>query len=106
MLVAVPKEKGDGERRVALVPEVVKRLAGRGIEVLIESGAGEEAMLPDSLYEQAGAKIGTAAKVWASPFVVKVAPPSAAEIGKLGAGAILIGFLAPLSSPETTKALA
>jgi NAD(P) transhydrogenase subunit alpha len=106
MLVAVPKETNPGERRVALVPEVVKRLAGRGVEVLLESGAGAEAMIPDSLYEQAGAKTAEAAKVWAAAIIVKVAPPSRAEIGKLKEGTVLIGFLAPLASAETTKALA
>jgi NAD(P) transhydrogenase subunit alpha len=106
MLVAVPKETTPGERRVALVPEVVKRLSGHGVEVLVESGAGEAAMIPDSLYEQAGATLGDGAKVWSSPLVVKVQPPSAAEVAKLSAGTVLIGFLAPLASPETTKALA
>jgi NAD(P) transhydrogenase subunit alpha len=106
MLVAVPKETIAGERRVALVPEVVKRLAARGIDVLIEAGAGENAMIPDSLYQQAGARIGTAAEVWGSPLVVKVAPPSKDEVGKLKANSVLIGFLAPLTSADTTKALA
>ncbi len=106
MLVAVPKETTPGERRVALVPEVVKRLSGHGVEVLVESGAGEAAMIPDSLYERAGATLGDGAKVWSSPLVVKVQPPSSAEVAKLGAGTVLIGFLAPLASPETTKALA
>jgi len=106
MLVAVPKETAPGERRVALVPEVVKRLGGRGVEVLVEAGAGAGAMIPDALYEQAGAKIATAAKVWGAPLVVKVAPPSKAEIGKLDAGSVLIGFLAPLTSAESTKDLA
>jgi NAD(P) transhydrogenase subunit alpha len=106
MLVAVPKETMPGERRVALVPEVVKRLSGHGVEVLVESGAGEAAMIPDSLYERAGATLGDGAKVWSSPLVVKVQPPTTAEVAKLGAGTVLIGFLAPLASPETTKALA
>ena len=48
---------------MALVPEVVKRLSGHGVEVLVESGAGEAAMIPDSLYERAGAKLGDGAKV-------------------------------------------
>ncbi|MGD0198235.1 MAG: Re/Si-specific NAD(P)(+) transhydrogenase subunit alpha [Solirubrobacteraceae bacterium] len=106
MLVAVPKETVAGERRVALVPEVVKRLGGHGIEVLIESGAGAGALIPDSLYEAAGAQVGSAAKVWTSPLVVKVAPPTKAEIKKLKAGSVLIGFLAPLTNAESTKGLA
>jgi len=107
MLVGVPKESAAGERRVALVPEVVRKLAARGVDVVVEAGAGAGAIIPDALYTAAGARItGDAAEVWAAPVVVKVAPPSAEEIARLGAGGVLIAFLAPLSSPATTKALA
>jgi NAD(P) transhydrogenase subunit alpha len=106
MLVGVPRESAGGERRVALVPEVVRRLAGRGVEVVVESGAGEAAMIPDPLYEAAGASVAAAAKVWEAPVVVKVAPPSKAEIAKLKPGGVLIAFLAPLSDAESTKGLA
>jgi NAD(P) transhydrogenase subunit alpha len=106
MLVGVPKETAGGERRVALVPEVVRRLAGHGVEVVIEAGAGAAAMIPDALYKEAGASVGTAAKVWGAPVVVKVAPPSRAEIAKLKAGGVLIAFLAPLSDAQSTKGLA
>ena len=57
MKIAVPKEIADGERRVALVPDVVRKLTGNGHEVLVQAGAGQAAMIPDSLYEEAGAKI-------------------------------------------------
>ena len=57
MKVSVPKEAAEGERRVALVPEVVKKLAGDGVEIVIEPGAGEQAHLPDALYEEAGASV-------------------------------------------------
>jgi NAD(P) transhydrogenase subunit alpha len=106
MLVGVPKETAEGERRVALVPDVVRRLAGHGVEVLVETGAGAGAVIPDSLYEDAGAKIATAAQVWGAPVVVKVAPPSDDEIDTLKAGSVLIAFLAPLSSKESTAGLA
>ncbi|MGA2471342.1 MAG: Re/Si-specific NAD(P)(+) transhydrogenase subunit alpha [Solirubrobacteraceae bacterium] len=107
MLVGVPKETAAGERRVALVPEVVRKLTARGVNVLVQAGAGAEAIIPDQLYSDAGATIGKdAAKVWAAPLVVKVAPPSKAEIAQLKAGGTLIAFLAPLSSAETTKGLA
>ena len=52
MLVGVPTETAFGERRVALVPEVVHRLAGHGIEVIVETGAASEHWIPDALYEQ------------------------------------------------------
>jgi NAD(P) transhydrogenase subunit alpha len=107
MLVGVPRETAEGERRVALVPEVVRKLTARGVQVLIEAGAGAQAIIPDALYTDAGATITKdTGKVWAAPLVVKVAPPSKGELGKLKAGGVLIAFLAPLSSPETTKGLA
>lgn len=91
---------------MALVPEVVAKLKGKGIDVLVQRGAGEEALLPDDAYAQAGAQLtDSAAEVWASDIVVKIAPPGAEEIGMLGEDSILIGFLAPLTSPQTTNAL-
>jgi len=90
---------------VALVPEVVRRLEPRGIEVAIEAGAGEGAMLPDSAYEDAGATVVSGDDAWGGDVVVKVAPPTGEEIGRLKSGAVYIGFLAPLTSPETIEAL-
>ena len=101
--VSVPKETASGERRVALVPEVVERLARGDIDVVLEAGAGESASHPDSAYEGAGAKLGDG---FAGPVVAKVAPPSAEEIGQLQRGSVLIGFLAPLTAHETVRALA
>jgi NAD(P) transhydrogenase subunit alpha len=118
MRIGVPKETAVGEHRVALVPEVVSKLGAKGLDVLVQSGAGADALLPDAAFEQAGAQIiGTPehsgaggprdlADVWGADVVVKIAPPDAEEIRRLGAGSILIGFLAPLSSPQTTQALA
>jgi H+-translocating NAD(P) transhydrogenase subunit alpha len=103
MKVSVPKEIAPGERRVALVPEVVQRLSKEGVEVDIESGAGEAAHHPDRAYEEAGAGVGDG---WSGEVVAKVAPPSEEEIGRLERGRVLIGFLQPLTSPEIVKALA
>jgi NAD(P) transhydrogenase subunit alpha len=106
MRLGVPKETASGEQRVALVPEVVAKCKGKGIDVLVQRGAGEGALLPDDAYAQAGAQLtDSPAEVWASDIVVKIAPPSAEEIGMLGEDSILIGFLAPLTSPQTTNAL-
>jgi H+-translocating NAD(P) transhydrogenase subunit alpha len=103
MVVGVPKETAPDERRVAMVPDVVKRLAAKDVEVVVEAGAGEAALIPDALFEEAGAKIGDP---WSADVVVKVAAPSSEELGKLSDSAVLIGFLAPLTSPDTTRALA
>jgi NAD(P) transhydrogenase subunit alpha len=103
MNVSVPKETAAGERRVALVPEVVDRLAKSGIQVVIEAGAGEGAHQPDSAYESAGASIGDG---FSGDVVAKVAPPSGEEIGRLRRGGVLVGFLQPLSAADTVRALA
>jgi NAD(P) transhydrogenase subunit alpha len=105
MKVSVPKESAEGERRVALVPEVVQRLAKDEVEVTIESGAGETAHYPDSEFEEAGASVGEGVG-WSGTVVAKVALPSDEEIGKLEKGSVLIGFLQPLTAHDTVKALA
>jgi H+-translocating NAD(P) transhydrogenase subunit alpha len=101
--VGVPRESAAGERRVALVPKVVEKLRTRGVEVVVEAGAGLGALIPDELFTQAGATVGDP---WACDVVTKVNPPTAEEIGRLGDDTTLIGFLSPLTSPETVDALA
>jgi NAD(P) transhydrogenase subunit alpha len=91
---------------VALIPDVVQSLTGGDIEVAVESGAGESAGHPDSEYSDAGASVGSADDAWGADVVVKVALPTIEEIGRLRSGQVLIGHLAPLTSGETTKALA
>jgi proton-translocating NAD(P)+ transhydrogenase subunit alpha len=106
MKVGVPKESREGERRVALIPDVVGSLTGGDLEVAVESGAGESAGHPDGEYSDAGASVGSADDAWGSDVVAKVALPTTEEIGRLRSGQVLIGHLAPLTSGETTKALA
>ncbi|HET9875677.1 MAG TPA: Re/Si-specific NAD(P)(+) transhydrogenase subunit alpha [Mycobacterium sp.] len=100
--VGVVVESGADERRVALVPKAVAALVKNGVAVVVEAGAGEGALLPDGLYADAGAGIGDA---WAADIVVKVAPPSAAEVARLHSGQTLIGFLAPRSPDNQIGAL-
>jgi NAD(P) transhydrogenase subunit alpha len=102
MRIGVPKETAEGESRVALVPEVVKLLAKSDHEVIVEAGAGEGAAHPDAEYSEAGAKVGDP---WGAEVIAKVQPPGDGEIGRLSSGQVLIGFLAPLTAGETTKAL-
>jgi NAD(P) transhydrogenase subunit alpha len=104
MRVGVPSETAERERRVALVPEVVKRLVGKGHEVVVQSGAGAGASISDALFSDAGATISD--DVWGADVVAKVAPPSSEEIGRLGSSSVLVGFLNPLGAPDTVRALA
>jgi NAD(P) transhydrogenase subunit alpha len=91
---------------VALIPDSVRALAGERLEVVVEAGAGESAGHPDSEYADAGATIGSADDAWGADVVVKVALPTLEEVGRLRSGGVLIGHLAPLTSAETTRALA
>jgi H+-translocating NAD(P) transhydrogenase subunit alpha len=104
--VGVPKETAEGERRVALVPDVVRSLSEKGVEAVVESGAGERAGHLDSSYEEAGATVGSAGDARGADVVLGVAVPSVDQIRGLDSGQVLIGHLAPLTSPETNKALA
>jgi NAD(P) transhydrogenase subunit alpha len=103
MRVGVPKETAAGEQRVALVPEVVKKLSAAGHEVVVQPGAGAGAMIPDAHFTEAGATLSD--DVWGADVVVKVAPPTSEEIGKLGSGTLLVGFLEPLTNGEVIKGL-
>src|SRR6201995_2213681 len=100
--VGVVAESGTDERRVALVPKTVASLVNSGVAVVVESGAGEGALLPDELYTEAGADIGDA---WSADIVVKVAPPTNDEVAKLRSGQTLIGFLAPRNADNSIDAL-
>src|SRR6266496_2678133 len=104
MRVGVPRESVPGERRVALVPEVVARLASGGFEVVVEREAGQAASFPDAGYEEAGASIGS--DVYDADAVVKVQAPTAEEAGRLRQGQILIGFLQPLTDRDGIERLA
>jgi H+-translocating NAD(P) transhydrogenase subunit alpha len=100
--VGVVAESGTDERRVALVPKAVGPLVKSGVAVVVESGAGEGALLTDELYTEAGATIGDG---WAADIVVKVAPPTAEEVSRLRSGQTLIGFLAPRDADNSIGAL-
>ncbi|MDV7090326.1 NAD(P)(+) transhydrogenase (Re/Si-specific) subunit alpha, partial [Rhodococcus opacus] len=81
--IGVVRESSVDERRVALVPKIVASLIAKGVDVVVESGAGLGALIPDELYTEVGAKI---ADPWSADVVVKVAPPSDEEVGRLHAG--------------------
>lgn len=114
MQIGVPKETAAGERRVALVPEVVRKLAAAPGEeappqnhVVVQRGAGEGALIPDHQFEDAGARLtDDPGEVYACEVVVKVQAPNSEEAGRLREGGVLIGFLAPLSNGEGIRAIA
>ena len=100
MRIGIPRETAGGEARVAVVPETVAKLITAGFEVVVERGAGESASFPDAQYAAAGATLVDAAAALGADVVTKVRTPSAAEAGQLRRGAVLIGFLAPLTDTE------
>jgi NAD(P) transhydrogenase subunit alpha len=100
MRVGVVHEKVPGERRVALVPETVGKLAAGGFELVVEPGTGAAAAFPDDLYREAGAELGSP---WEAEMVVAVRGP---DPSKLHEGQLLIGFLDPLGDHEGVERLA
>lgn len=108
LTVGVPRERIPGERRVALTPDVIKRLTGRGFRILVEQGAGMAASYPDSVYEEAGAVVvPDVADIYRDADVIlKVQRPTDEEIPMLRPGSVLIAFLAPLVRPELVLQLA
>ena len=114
MRIGVPKETADGERRVALVPEVVRKLsgglsgdAGSAVDVLVQRGAGAGALIPDAAFEDAGAQlVDDAAATLEADVVIKVAAPTAAETAHLGPNSVLIAFLGPLTNGAGVTAIA
>jgi H+-translocating NAD(P) transhydrogenase subunit alpha len=107
MKVAVAKESAPGERRVALVPEVIARLRGAGLEVLVESGAGAGAWLADSAYADAGASVVNRIELLAdADLILMVGKPDEQLLGGLRAGQAILGMLNPLADPGLAAALA
>jgi NAD(P) transhydrogenase subunit alpha len=105
MIVGVPKETAEGERRVALVPELVPLLAKAGLEVRMEPGAGAAAGFPDASYQEQKVSLESGV-ISRADVVLKVQPPTMAEIQSMKEGAVLIGLLSPYSQPESIKAMA
>jgi NAD(P) transhydrogenase subunit alpha len=105
MIVGVPRETAPGERRVALVPDLVGRLARPGVEVRVEPGAGEAAGFPDAAYQDKGAKVAPDPLRDADVALV-VAPPGPEQVARLKEGAVLVGLLAPYTNAAGIRALA
>jgi NAD(P) transhydrogenase subunit alpha len=99
MKVGVIRETTPGERRVALVPETVGKLAAAGFDVVVEPGAGAAASFPDEAYTEAGASLGSP---WDADAIVAVRKPDDAQLRE---GQLLIGFLDPLADREGVERL-
>jgi len=106
MKVAVVKETGPTERRVALVPEAVAKLHSAGHEILVQTGAGAGAFLPDESYSEAGASVVPADQLASADAILLVGRPDAAQIARLRSGQAVLGMLAPLTDPELAAQLA
>ncbi|MFQ5896793.1 MAG: Re/Si-specific NAD(P)(+) transhydrogenase subunit alpha [Candidatus Methylomirabilia bacterium] len=108
MNIAIPKETAPGERRVAIVPDSVRRLLKHGYEISIESEAGAGAHVPDSAYRDAGASVEPAIEslLGSADVVVKVQMPSTRELDLLREGSALVSFLSPLVNVDLVRALA
>lgn len=107
MKVAVVKEKAPGERRVALVPDSVRRLAKAGLDVLVETGAGQAAWFADHAYAEAGATVVSHEEVFAqADILLFVGTPAAEDVPRLKAGQAVVGMLQPLIQPELAGKLA
>ena len=94
MTLGLPKEISPQEKRVVLTPEAVGILVNNGVDVLVETTAGEQAKFSDQEYSDAGAKIAYSRKeVFGADVVVKVDAPTLEEIADMSAGACLISAL-------------
>ncbi|HEV2068629.1 MAG TPA: alanine dehydrogenase [Acidimicrobiales bacterium] len=105
MLVGVPAEMKDSERRVALTPEGVRELTAHGHRVLVEAGAGEGSSLHDDEYAGAGGVMADPADVWAADLVVKVKEPQPPEYRYLRPDLVLFTYLHLAAYPGVAAAL-
>lgn len=103
MILGVPKETIPGERRVAIAPQTLAALVKGGIDVVVESGAGDSAGFPDAAYVEQKARIGSAADVYAADILACVRVSAGAPYKK---DQLVIGFSDPLGDKALTRAVA
>ncbi len=103
MIIACPKERKEGEKRVALIPSSIKRLVDKGFEVLIEEDAGIGCGYSNEDYTSQGAKIVSQEQIWNSPFIIKVKEPQKEEYKFFKENQIIFGFLHLAASKECVK---
>jgi NAD(P) transhydrogenase subunit alpha len=106
MRIAVPKEIRDGEKRVALVPDIINKLTRLGYEVSIESGAGKHSQAMDDDFKSAGAFIVNGDVLKDADVVLSVSPLTPAQMSSLKKGALTISFLSPVTAVDSIDAAA
>ena len=108
MIIGVPREITEGETRVSIIPDSVKRFVDQGAEVYIESGLGATVRIDDSAYEKAGATITTdrVGLLNKSDIVLRLRKPDVAEVSELKQGSIHVSFLDPFNENELVDAFA
>ena len=108
MQISVPAETTPNERRVALIPDITKKLVRAGFEVVVQSGSGQQAGFSDETYTEAGASISTdrASLLAQGDIVLRVRKPDADEVGQLKQGAIHVSYLDPYNERELVDTLA
>jgi len=104
MRIAVPREIKSGEKRVALVPDIISKLTKVGLEVVIESGAGVAAQYSDKQFNDAGAQVKSTDVIADADVVLSVQPLNPAQMKTLKKGAITISFLSPTGSADSIEA--
>lgn len=106
MQIAVPGERKEREKRVALTPDLVRELIKKGYQVNVEKGAGEAAFFSDSAYSEAGANLvnDTASLYGSADVVLKVNAPSDTEVALMKPGTILISFMWAAMNPSLVEA--
>ncbi|MCK7595293.1 Re/Si-specific NAD(P)(+) transhydrogenase subunit alpha [Pseudomarimonas salicorniae] len=103
--IAAVRENAPHERRLALTPEVAKKLKGLGADLLIERGVGERTHVPDALFKDVEVAADAATAIGRADVLLKVQPPTAEEINALREGSVLIGYLAPHADDDRVKSL-
>jgi NAD(P) transhydrogenase subunit alpha len=106
MRIAVPKEIREGEKRVALVPDIINKLTRLGYEVSIESGAGTHSQATDEDFKSAGASIVNGDVLKDADVVLSVSPLTPAQMSSLKNGALTISFLSPVTAVDSIEAAA
>jgi NAD(P) transhydrogenase subunit alpha len=104
MLIAVPREIKSGEKRVALVPDIISKLTKAGLSVVIESNAGLTSEYADEQFKAAGAQIKTGDVLAGSDVVLSVQPLTPSQMASLKKGAITISFLSPATATDSINA--